>query len=267
MRESIRSWEAVIKFCIWQDERGQKGTLTFYYSMGNDLQYAVANLKALLDLQLNPEKDLHRSEQSERPRQQAPFDANQCANVTAPDGANECITAPNFTSAATCSRNEHNASVEFNDDGGKKGREGGVKGGIISRLRGHSPDDTLYQSLSPPWSEKRYILHFLYDDPNLPPSPSVPADSSGGQRESRTFRFSFCPSAVFHSPKTGEVGGGGGLGFLFTVASSILMLYPSAAGLAATTVSTLVPGCEEAACYLLFADRYTQRCGGSGEKV
>lgn len=56
------------------------------------------------------------------------------------------------------------------------------------------------------------------------------------------------------------------MGFLFTVASSILMVYPSAAGLAATTVSTLVPGCEEAACYLLFADRYTQRWGGSGRK-
>lgn len=67
-----------------------------------------------------------------------------------------------------------------------------------------------------------------------------------------------------------QIGGGGRRrwwnGLLFTVASSILMVYPSTAGLAATTVSTLVPGCEEAACYLLFADRYTQRCGGSGRK-
>lgn len=70
------------------------------------------------------QKELHCRERNERPRQQASFDTDKCANVTAPDGTNECITAsqPNFTSTVRCSRNEHNASIDLNDDGGK-GRE------------------------------------------------------------------------------------------------------------------------------------------------
>lgn len=46
--------------------------------------------------------------QNERPRQQTLFDTNKCANVTAPDGANECIaaSAPHFTSTIRCSQNE-----------------------------------------------------------------------------------------------------------------------------------------------------------------
>lgn len=138
------------------------------------------------------------------------------------------------------------------------------------RLRGHLPNDTLYQSLSPRWWENVTFSIFLYDDPNLPPSPSVPADSNGAKEKAAFPGSHFVHQQYSILPKRGRReeggGGGGGMGFLFTVASSILMVYPSAAGLAATTVSALVAGCEEAACYLLFADRYTQRRGGSGRK-
>lgn len=127
-------------------------------------------LKTPLDLllikkKIHPEKKNHRCKRTARPRQQAPFDTYKCANVAAPDGANECITAsaPNFTVPVWCFRNEHNASVEFNDDSGKE-REG-RESGILFQLWGHLPDDTLYQSLSPRWWENAIFSIFCMMTP------------------------------------------------------------------------------------------------------
>lgn len=213
------------------------------------------------------QKELHCRERNERPRQQASFDTNKCANVTAPDGTNECITAsqPSFTSTVRCSRNEHNASIELNDDGGK-GREE-REGGIFVHLWGHLPDDTLYQSLSPRWWENAIFSIFCMMTPICRLHLPSLLTQAGQKRKPRVQVLILSISSIPFS----QIGGGGRRrwwnGLLFTVASSILMVYPSTAGLAATTVSTLVPGCEEAACYLLFADRYTQRCWREREEV
>lgn len=66
----------------------------------------------------------------------------------------------------------------------------------------------------------------LFDDPNLPPSPLVPADSNKAKKKAVFFRFSFCPSALFYcSEEDGDGDGDGGVPF--TATSSILMFSPA----------------------------------------
>lgn len=166
---------------------------------------------------------------------------------------------PNWTINAPRSRD---ASVTFNDDGGGGG---GVGGGSL-RLWGHEPGDALYQSLSPRcWENAIFSIFFGMMTPICRLHLPSLLTQTGPKRKSRFQVFILSISSIPFS-QNGGGGGGSGMGFLFTVASSILMVHPGAAGLAATTVSTLVAGCGETARYHLFADRYTQRWGGRGRK-
>lgn len=104
--------------------------------------------------------------------------------------------------------------------------------------------------------EKTLYSPFLYDDPNLPPSPPVPADSNGGPKRKPCFQvFISSISTILYSEA--EAGG-----FCLRLPlPSWCSIQRSRFG--STTVSTLVHGCEETTCYLLFADRYTERWGES----
>lgn len=103
-------------------------------------------------------------------------------------------------------------------------------------------------------SEKTLYSPFSYDDPNLPPSPPVPADSNRGPKRKPCFQvFISSISTILYSE--GEAGG-----FCLRLPlPSWCSIQRSRFG--STTVSTLVHGCEETTCYLLFADRYTERWG------
>lgn len=80
----------------------------------------------------------------------------------------------------------------------------GVKGVILVCLWGHLPDDTLYQSLSLRWWENATFSIFLYDDPNLPPSPSVPADSSRAKEKAALSGSHFVHQQYSTLPKQGR---------------------------------------------------------------
>lgn len=113
-------------------------------------------------------------------------------------------------------------------------------------LRDHIVNNILYQSLSLGYSENA-ICSILFDDLNSPLS----LLTRTRLKKSRVFRFSFCPSALFYFT-------GGGKRFCLQLPlPSWCSIQCSRFG--STTVSTLVHGCEETTCYLLFADRHTER--------
>lgn len=178
--ETIRSRAAAIHFWVCEAERGKKAlschptvrtvnTINrdepFSLNMADDLRCTATSshgppspsrLAAKKKREIAPQprrKESHQYWGNERPRLQAPFDTNKCANVAAPDGANECIAVspPNFTSTVRCSRNEQLTRAptmrasSLTMTVGREGREGRNS----FRSRGHWPDDTLYPSLSP----------------------------------------------------------------------------------------------------------------------
>lgn len=96
-----------------------------------------------------------------------------------------------------------------------------------------------------------YILPFV-DDPNLPLPPLVPADSNKAKKKAIFPGFHFVHQ---HNSIAVEAGSKWwGVSCLQLPLPSWCSIQYTTFG--STTLSTLVHGCEETPCYLLFADRH-----------
>lgn len=100
----------------------------------------------------------------------------------------------------TINARPHIASVKFNDDGG----EGGAWRAEFFSVAGTLARWYTVSITQPAVLRKRYILHFLYDDPNLPPSPSVPADSNGAKEKAAFSGSHFVHQQYSILPKRGR---------------------------------------------------------------
>lgn len=143
---------------------------------------------------------------------------------------------PNFMSSVRCSRNEQLARTlhpeqQFNQDGGKES----VKDWRFFFLSGNTRSMIYCINHSACGGEKMLYSPFLYDDPNLPPSPPVPADSNGGEAKQKAmfsgFHFVHQHYSVLRAGRW-EWGGWWGDGPVYSYLFHLDVLS-SAAGLAA----------------------------------
>ncbi len=116
---------------------------------------------------------------------------------------------------------------------------------------------TTYQSLSLTlWhlgnKVKCFFFSLLSDDPNLHPSPLVPADSNKAKKKAMFSGFHF----VHQHYSIAQWGRGGGSCLRLPLPSWCSIMHSR---FGSSTVSTLVHGCEETTCYLLYADRHGER--------